>query len=205
MLSTNKPAGSALTRSLIAVTGGIGSGKSMVCAMLRAMGYEVYDSDSRAKMLMDKSQRIKHEISDRISSDVVLSDGTIDRRRLSEIVFSDDEKLNILNGIVHSAVRDDLRIWAEQRRVAFVETAILYQSGLDAMVDEVWSVEAPKQIRIERVMKRNSFSSTEVESRIEAQEKFMPATVHPSVHILVNDGFIAVLPQVEMLLRRRSL
>lgn len=131
---------------LIAICGGIGSGKSVVCRIVAAMGHEVYDCDSRAKEIMDCSAEIKNAIACRVHREAIAPDGSIDRRRLGEIVFSDAEALARLNSIVHAAVREDLALWAARRpgKLLFVETAILYQSGLDAMVDEVWDVEAPQ-------------------------------------------------------------
>ena len=171
-----------------------------VCRVLAAMGYAVYDCDSRAKALMDVSERIKSLLAERISPAVITAEGEIDRRVLASIVFSDSDRLGVLNEIVHAEVRADLAEWAAGRPLAFVETAILYESGLDAMVDEVWMVDAPKEMRVERVMKRSSMSAAEVEARIESQLAFTPSKLHPKTHLIVNDNFRAVLPQVEQLL-----
>lgn len=81
-----------------------------------------------------------------------------------------------------------------------METAILYQSGLDVMVDDVWSVDAPAELRIERVMARNSFSRQQVEARIASQDSSVPTILHPRVFSIINDGCIPLLPQIENLL-----
>jgi dephospho-CoA kinase len=182
---------------LIAITGGIGSGKSVVSRIVAMMGYDVYDCDSRAKRLMDTDDVIKARLQQEIHPQCVL-DGCIDRKRLAEIVFSDADRLEKLNAIVHSAVRDDLRKWAQlQGKVSFVETAILYQSELDRMVDCVWEVEAPLDLRISRVMERNSVSREEVLARISAQDSFIPSRHHPLVIPIINDGMMPLLPQIE--------
>lgn len=182
---------------LIAITGGIGSGKSVVSRIVAMMGYDVYDCDSRAKRLMDTDDVIKARLQQEIHPQCVL-DGCIDRKRLAEIVFSDADRLEKLNAIVHSAVRDDLRKWARlQGKVSFVETAILYQSELDRMVDYVWEVEAPLDLRISRVMERNSVSREEVLARISAQDSFIPSRHHPLVILIINDGMMPLLPQIE--------
>lgn len=181
---------------LIAVTGGIGSGKSVVCRMLSAMGYDVYDCDSRAKSIMDGSERIKRIISEDICREALI-DGVIDRRRLADAVFTDKILLDRLNEAVHSAVRADIEQWAQMRDVAFVETAILYQSGIDAMVSEVWNVTAPQSVRIERVMARNGLDPEAVRQRIDAQDGYVPAQIHPVIHEIINDGLSPLLPQVE--------
>lgn len=184
---------------LIAITGGIGSGKSVVSRILSAMGYEVYDCDSRARMIVGGSRKILSEIAERISDDVVGEDWTLDRRALAAIVFADSVKLGILNEITHGAVRRDLASWRTShevcRRTLFVETAILYQSGLDKMVDRVWEVTAPMETRIMRVMSRDGIDRGGVESRIASQNcaGFMP---HHDVREIVNDGKTPVLCRV---------
>lgn len=188
---------------IIAITGGIGSGKSVVARMLSVLGYEVYDCDSKAKLLMDESVAIKQRLAREIGQQVIV-DNEIDRKRLAEIVFSDAQKLEILNSIVHDEVRNDILKWRnriESPRPAFVETAILYQSGLDKMVDEVWEVVAPIEVRIERVMNRNSMTRSQVISRINAQESFIPDRRHESVVQIVNDGATAILPILLELLK----
>ncbi len=188
---------------LIAITGGIGAGKSVVSNILRTMGYDVYDTDFEAKRLMDNDPVIKQRLCSEISPDAVSADGVIDRRHISSIVFADSEKLQTLNAIVHRAVIDDITGWrtqADHRDTIFVETAILYQSGLDHIVDEVWEVIAPEFIRIQRVMSRNNCSREEVIARIEAQN-FSPAEIHDSVNTIVNDNDRPILPQITRLLK----
>ncbi|MDE7442609.1 MAG: dephospho-CoA kinase [Muribaculaceae bacterium] len=183
----------------IAITGGIGSGKSVVSTVLRIMGYPVYDSDSEAKKLMDESLEIRQAIANRISPDAITPDGHIDRQRLARIVFTDKSALATLNSIVHSSVRDHFDKWRQQDKVAFIETAILYQSRLDQMVNEVWDVIAPTEVRINRVMKRNGITAEQVRARIEAQQ-FIPDTLHPNVHTITNAPDVPVLPQIIALL-----
>lgn len=189
---------------LIAVTGGIGSGKSIVSRIVSTLGYPVYDCDSQAKILMDTSEAIKNAISSAIDSECVIG-GNIDRRKLASIVFNNASKLETLNTIVHEAVRDHLSEWihknaGEGQNICFVETAILYQSKLDFMVDEVWEVEAPRELRIRRVMDRNGLTREEVTSRMESQDSFIPTAKHQKVRIIINDEDQPLLPQIEKLL-----
>lgn len=192
-------------RRIIAVNGGIGSGKSVVCRILRTIGFDVYDCDSRARMLMDNSCEIKRSIAAQISDSVIVG-GVIDRRILSRMVFSDSDKLQTLNRIVHGEVIRDVERWAAGRSLAFVETAILYQSGLDRIVDQVWTVGAPVEERIRRVCERSggSLSIDDVVARIEAQEAFAPQALHTCVRHITNDGVEPLLPQVLHLLSRLS-
>lgn len=186
---------------IIALAGGIGSGKSIIADMLRTMGYAVYDSDLRARAIVDREAALRHEIASQVDPEALRPDGTIDRQQLAKTVFASPHKLQVLNKLVHGAVKQDFVNWAEQQTGSqiFIETAILYQSGFDAMVDEVWEVAAPEQVRIARVMQRNGLSAPQVKDRIKAQ-RFMPSKGHPNVKMIVNDGKKAVLPQVVALL-----
>lgn len=185
---------------VVVVAGGIGSGKSVVCRILSAMGREVYDCDTRAKTLMDSSEDIKSQISARISADAVDADGGIDRKRLASVVFSDPSKLAILNGIVHGAVRDDVaRRVSEmpEEEYLFVETAIPHASGLDVMADAIICVEAPLSVRVERVMLRSGLTEAQVVSRIDAQQGEAAAIdSNPDTIRILNDGKTPILPQL---------
>lgn len=187
---------------LIAITGGIGAGKSVVSHILYTMGHPVFDCDSEAKKLMDNDDHIKFLIREKIANDAVNTDGSLNRSKISSIVFSDESKLKTLNEIVHHAVRERLKAWHSAQSYAdkcFVETAILYQSGIDRDVDEVWEIIAPLETRIVRVMKRNNFLREEVIARIEAQ-KFTPKEYHKERKEIVNDDFTPLLPQITNLL-----
>lgn len=187
---------------LIAITGGIGCGKSIVSLILKEMGYQVYDCDWKAKYLMDNSPAIKDCLKSTFGNDIII-DGTINRVKLANIVFNNKEKLVKLNNIVHSSVKEDLISWKlenSHNKLLFVETAILYQSGLDKVVDEVWEVNAPIEIRVERVMKRNNISRQDVLSRIESQKYEILAQAD---YIITNDDKAAILPQLVTILGKK--
>lgn len=186
-------------KRIIAITGGIGSGKSVVSRILTCMGYEVYDCDSRARRIMDESESIKQAIEAEICADAITPSG-IDRAVLAARVFSDPQALESLNAIVHRHVRDDFADWTSKRETCFVETAILHASRMDTLVDEIWEITAPKEIRIERVMHRNNISREEIERRIESQRAEETAIPRLKKRIINNDGVQAVLPQIEALL-----
>ena len=185
----------------VAVCGGIGSGKSVVCRVLRAMGYKVFDTDAEARRIMDADREIHERLNAEIHPDAV-KNGCVNRPLISEVVFSSAPRLAALNAIVHGAVRRELEAWYEQEesqgsRLCFVETALLYQSGLDRMVDQVWEVEAPEDLRVKRVMARNGLSAEQVRARI-ASQNVRPECEHPNVRCLVNDGLQPLLPQIEL-------
>lgn len=187
--------------SLTAISGGIGSGKSVVAHIVAAMGYDVYDCDLRARALME-SAAIREALAEEFGSEIFDDSGTLIRPALAAIVFADGERLQALNAITHAAVRADLTSWAEAHSGgrAFVETAILYQSGLDKMVGRVWEVVAPRHLRISRVVARNGLTESEVIARIESQDNYTPSSPHPVVSTILNDGFHPLLPQIEALL-----
>jgi dephospho-CoA kinase len=191
--------------TIISITGGIGSGKSVVSKILLTLGYSVYDCDSRAKSLMDNSDEIKAEIAQQISSEVV-KDGSINRPLLASIVFADKQKLSRLNSIVHTHVKRDLTAWAERKadaKIVFVETAILYGSGLHQVVDCDWRVIAPEEVRIARVIDRNKATREQVKQRIasQAQEE---SYRHISTLQIVNDNETPLLPQILELVNKHA-
>lgn len=194
-----------MLQKIIAISGGIGSGKSVVSRLLRTMGYEVYDCDSEAKTIMDSSVEMHVALVESFGEDVLTESGEVDRKRLGNIVFSDNAKLKRLNEIVHHAVIEDLKnriagygAKPGSKECFFFETAILFESGLDKFADRIWWVDAPRDIRIERVMKRNNLTRDEVEARISCQTDSLPET--DNISVIANYGNHAVIPQVEALL-----
>ena len=189
-----------MKKHLIAITGGIGSGKTVVSDVLRVMGHPVYDCDKNAKSLMDGSDEIKSSLIKYFGSEII-NDNGIDRRLLSELVFGDASLLQILNSIVHPVVVKDVMDWRNRQDcdVAFVETAILKESGLAKIVDGVWVVEAHEDVRVGRVMRRNAFSEAEVRARIAVQSNdFRYSGL--SVYYIDNNGEKPILPQISSLL-----
>jgi dephospho-CoA kinase len=178
------------TKTII-VTGGIGVGKSVVCRILSVMGYEVYDSDSGAKHIMDNSDAIKRALVDEFGPEVV-HNGTIRRDILASIVFSDTNKLERLNAIVHPVVINSIAdmIAKSSAPLYFVETAIPRSSGLAEMADAIWLVEAPVDIRVKRVGKRSGLTPQQVQARIDAQrgEFDVSACGCTTVRTIINDG-----------------
>lgn len=187
---------------LTAIIGGIGAGKSVVSNTLRAMGYKVYDSDTEAKAIIDNDLNLRFRIAAEISPTVLNADKTLNRPALAKIVFNNADKLNALNRLVHGAVRKDVAQWSEANagEHLFIETAILYQSKLDEMVDDVWLVDAPEDVRIARVMARNNITAEQVRQRI-ASQQHTPSTPHPHVYTIINDDTHAILPQIVSLLK----
>ena len=154
----------------IAICGGIGSGKSTVCQMFAERGAAIYDSDSRAKALMSESAELRADLIAEFGEECY-ADGALNRPYLAEKVFGSEEHLARLNSIVHPAVKADFLAWAEAQDGDFciLETAILFESGFDKVVDCSVAVLAPMPLRVERAMKRDNATKEQIEARIKAQ------------------------------------
>lgn len=158
-----------------------------------------------AKMIMDNNKSIKTALIKDIDKSVINTDNSINRKKLAEIVFNNPLKLERLNNIVHKYVKDDIEDWItvkgsnNSKKPLFIETAILYQSGIDKLVNEVWEVAASEETRINRVMKRNGITRNEIKSRISSQQ-FEPNKKHYNTKIIYNDLNYSVLAQIMALL-----
>lgn len=189
-------------RHIIGITGGIGSGKSVVSGIVAAMGYKVYDCDAQAKRIMDSTPSVARQIASRIHPSAIDTCGRINRPVLSKLVFGNPEMLAQLNLIVHSMVRADFRKWVKQHKVAFIESAILYSSKLDKEVTEIWEITAPLDLRVQRIVKRNpQLTYDDIRRRIEAQRGEWDTMRGSNTHLIVNDEFTPLIPQIERLLR----
>lgn len=181
---------------LFGITGGIGSGKSVVSQVLRLMGYAVYDCDSRAKQLMNESGEIRRRLTAMFGSELY-KDGCLDRRLLSEKIFNDRGLLADVNAVVHPVVKDDLARWQRLQtgNACFVESAILHESGLDKMVSGVIRVDAPEELRIARVVRRSGLSAQQVRERM-ANQRVGTAEEMAREYTVVNDECTPTLPQI---------
>lgn len=154
----------------VGITGGIGSGKSTVCRLFAARGVAVYDTDAAAKRLMAEDEVLKEQIVARFGA-ASYQEGVLNRAYLAEQIFGNDEAREALNGLVHPAVIADFERWAEEQEGDYVvlESAILYEAGLDKHLDRVVAVLAPKSLRLERAMLRDGANREQIESRMAAQ------------------------------------
>ncbi len=188
----------------VGLTGGIGSGKSKVAELFRVRGVAVYDSDSRAKALMNGNEELREELVAAFGAECYTDSG-LNRAWLAERVFSNKEALSCLNSIVHPAVMRDFAAWAEQQEGDYVvmESAILLEAGLESHVDVVVSVMAPKMLRLERAMLRDGATRQQIEERMRNQMSD-DERAERSKYAIVNIDLEELEEDVEQLHRRLS-
>jgi dephospho-CoA kinase len=185
----------------IAIIGGIGSGKSVVSRLLTTMGIPVYDCDSRAKHLMNMSPILRSALIEVVGAAVYSADGHINRPYLANYMFGHPERVTQINHIVHPTVRADFEAWANSSAspLVAVETAILYESGMDADVDAIILVHAPMEMRLQRAMQRDHADEPSIRHRMSHQmtdnELLQRAT-----HIIRNDERHSLIAQVQQLI-----
>lgn len=178
----------------VAVTGGIGSGKSYVCRLIERRGIHVYDCDSAAKRIMASSDEIKVALC-RVVGDDVLSEGRIDKAVLASYLLKSEKNAQQINRIVHPAVAEDFI----SSGYSWMECAILFSSGFDKLVDKVVCVTAPLEVRVDRIIRRDNISrdnALEWIGRQMPQEKVKTL----SDYEIVNDGVLDVDIQIDKIL-----
>jgi len=166
---------------IIGITGGIGSGKSTLSHLLRAEGYSVYDTDLEARRLQNEHSAMRKKLVDLFGKEIYTEQG-LNRSALGKIVFGKPELLIKLNAIVHPLVMEDFNNWVTNRfpkKMLFIESAILYESGFNKLVDKVILITAEDAVRIDRVVKRDGVTPEHVRARMATQlseaEKLMRA------------------------------
>ena len=175
---------------IIGITGGIGSGKSVISKELRRMGYEVYDTDSEAKRLIVENVQIRRNIEDLLGKEVY-KDNVYQTQIVASKVFANKSLLVQLNAIVHPAVREDILSRTQDfinntTSLYFIECAILYTAHLDDICDKVVAITAPEAIRLERTIARDSSDKNEVRARMRMQD--VEHDIQRADIIINNDG-----------------
>lgn len=180
----------------IGVTGGIGSGKSIVCRIIHTMGYPVFYSDQSAKEILSSDPEVRAQLISLLGIEAY--NGTeLNRSYIAGIVFSNPDKLAAINNIVHPAVRRAFQEWSVKQKsnMVFNEAAILFETGAYKNFSTTILVTAPDDVRVNRVSQRDGLSAAEVEDRIrnqwpEAKKKEL------ATYCIENDNVSLVIPQV---------
>ncbi|RNC64170.1 dephospho-CoA kinase [Proteiniphilum sp. X52] len=187
----------------IGITGGIGSGKSVVSELFRLHGIPVYNADQEAKKLNDSSPYIRGQLTQQFGEDLYVND-KLNRKKLASIIFHDSRKLALVNSIIHPELARHFTEWSRMREhcpMVILDAALLIEAGFHHFVDKVVMVQAPKELRIARVMQRDRSPRHEVEARMDSQlpeeEKIKYAD-----YVICNDNSHSLIKQVSELMRR---
>lgn len=154
----------------VGITGGIGSGKSTVCAILEKKGMPIFYADQEAQIILGSDQDVRRRVVD-LLGESAYNDQGFDRKWVGSIVFNDAKKLEGLNAIMRPAVRDRFNAWAasQNKDMVGMEAAIMIESGGHKTMDHIIVVTAPMDVRIARAMKRDNATEKQIKSRIDAQ------------------------------------
>lgn len=191
----------------IGITGGIGSGKSLVCKIFQQLGVLVYDADSHAKNLMTTDGILITAIKKEFGDLSYHPDGTLNRSYLANHVFHDERKLALLNSLVHPRVKLDYEQWVNRHNTYMYilkEAALLFEAGTEKGLDKIIVIHSPEALRIQRVQQRDAHRTVEqikaiVEKQMPEDEKLKRAD-----HIIVNDEMHLIIPQVLQLHKQFS-
>ena len=179
----------------IGITGGIGTGKSYVCALLAQHGIEVYDCDAAAKRLMNHSEWLRQQITALVGPDAYRPDGKLNKAVVAQFLLASADNAAALDAIVHPAVIDDFLASGRE----WLDSAILFEAGIDSIMDRVVCVTAPEEVRIERVVRRDGISPEKARQWIQRQWPQEEKAARADFEI-VNDGQAALSPQIDRLL-----
>ena len=185
----------------IGITGGIGSGKSVVAQLFTVYGVPVYTADVESKRITATSPVIRERLAE-LFGDNLYDGNVLNKKRLAEIIFSDRKSLEAVNSIIHPEVIKDFNTWAERLdnvACCAMESAILFENGLEKTVDVTLMVYAPMQLRLKRVALRDGTSDDEIRHRMNSQwsdERKRDL----ADFVVYNDDVQALIPQVEQVL-----
>lgn len=182
----------------IGVTGGIGSGKSTVCKVFSLLGIPIYAADEQAKRLMTKEEGLKKKILSTFGSKAYTVEGELNRPFLANTVFSDPEKLESLNALVHPAVAADFDAWANTQTSPYVikEAALLFETDAVKQLDYVINVSSPLKIRMDRVLLRDPHRSEMQVNQIIDQQLPDEQKNERADFIVKNQENKLIIPQV---------
>lgn len=181
----------------VGITGGIGSGKSVVCQVFERLGISIFYADSVAKQLLNTNSALHDKLIDLFGKDIYTPELTIHRKKLAEIIFNNKLALQQVNNLVHPLVRDEFNRWTMQQRCPYViqEAAILFESQQTHLFDKIITVTAPIDLKIKRIIKRDNVSAENVLERMKNQmdDDFKIAN---SDYVIDNDGIKMLIPQI---------
>ncbi len=189
----------------LGVTGGIGSGKSVVCEVLRLHDIPVYDADLEAKRLNDTSPVIREKLIEAFGAELYKND-KLDRKKLAQLIFNDEKNLRQVNSIIHPELAKHFEKWTDGRMehsIVAIDAAVLFEAGFQQFVDKTITVFSPVETRIERVVKRDNLTKEQILSRINSQMSD-EEKIRLSDFVIINDNKHSILEQVSTILKTIS-
>jgi len=185
----------------IGITGGIGSGKSVVSRLFAILGVPVYDSDTRAKWVMANDLVLREQLQAAFGAETYDAAGQLDRPYLARVAFGDPARLAQLNGLVHPRVGEDFATWTAAQAAAshayvLKEAALLFESGAYKGLDKVITVFAPPEVRTARVLARDAHRTAADVARIIGQQLPEDERLTRADYVVYNDDSQLVIPQV---------
>ena len=181
----------------IGITGGMGAGKSTICKIFGQLGVSIYDADSRAKFIMSNNQELKKAITENFGWDAYTRKDELNREYLAKVVFNNEEKLELLNNLVHPAVKNYYEQWAQDHRdepYSLKEAALLFESMSYKTLHKVIVIASPIETRIERIMKRDHVKREDILKRIQNQSTDRER-MNKADWVIYNDGVRSLIEQ----------
>ena len=180
----------------IGITGGIGSGKTYVASVFQSLGIPIFNADIQAKKIMTSSGKLIKLVKEEFGNDIY-KDSDLNKEKLASIVFSNSDKLQKLNSLVHPIVKEEFNNWCNSQKSPYVikEAAILFESKSHLGLDAVICVSASLELRKKRLFKRDNYTEKEIQNRIENQIR-QEDKEKQSDYIIVNDEKDLLLPQI---------
>jgi len=177
-------------RRIIGLTGGIGSGKSTVSGYLRKQGHVVIDADQIAREIVEPGSAILEKLASSFGQEIIRGDGSLDRKALADIAFRHKEKHRLMENIMHGEIHRVMeeRIDAASAVTVFLDIPLLFEAGVDKLfaMDEIWLVDAPEDVRIARVRKRDGATEEEIRERMSHQ--MASGEKRKRAHVIIENG-----------------
>ncbi len=180
----------------IAITGNIGSGKSLVCKVFNNIGISTFHSDEETKKLYFLPD-VKNKIINRFGEEVYFSDGSLNKKLLSYHLFQNPEALQFIEALLYPKLNQVFDEWCERQNSNYVlfESAILFEKNFDSQFDKIIFVSAPEEVRVKRAMQRDKCDEENVRSRMRLQWN-EETKISKSDYVINNDGVEMLIPQI---------
>ncbi|MGG3453781.1 MULTISPECIES: dephospho-CoA kinase [Paenibacillus] len=195
----------------IGLTGGIATGKSTVSRMLAGLGAAVLDADVIAREIMEPGHPVLAAVRERFGQGVLHPDGTLDRKKLGEIVFSHPEERIALESLTHPAIRSEMKQRLDELeqedplRLVVADIPLLYESGLDPLYEEIMVVYVPRELQMSRLIQRDGLSREAAEQRLSAQMDIEVKKERADILIDNSGGLDETKRQIDVFWRDKGL